>query len=116
LLRAHAAPPSELLDDHRPLEDELFTLLAAEGDRPAAELVEAVEGLDQVAEEGVAPELAVGDHVEPGRLLELHGLVHRAVLDALEVARPQLAGGQILARLHQVGRAEQAADRIAPNE
>jgi hypothetical protein len=55
------------------------------GDGPAAELVEPVDGVDQVAEERVAPQLAVGDDVEPARLLELDGLVDRPVLDALEL-------------------------------
>ena len=62
-------------------------LVVAKGDRPAAELVEALERLDQVAEERVAPHLAVGDDVEPGVLLQRDGLVDGAILDALELGR-----------------------------
>ena len=87
----------ELLDDDRPLEHELVALVVVERDRPAAELVEALERLDEVPEEGVAPQLAVGDDVEPRVLLERDGLVDRAVLDALERrrrrARPPPAAG-----------------------
>ena len=45
----------------------------------------------EVAEEGVAAQLAVGDHVEPGRLLEADRLVDRAVLDPLELGGGELA-------------------------
>ena len=71
-------------------------LAVAERDRPAAELVEALERVDQVAEERVAPHLAVGDDVEAGRFLQRDGLVDGAVLDGLELRRrdlPALAAG-----------------------
>jgi hypothetical protein len=64
-------------------------MVVVERNGPAAELVEAVEGLDEVPEKGVAPQLAVGDHIEPRVLLETDGVVDRAVLDALEPRRAE---------------------------
>ena len=66
-------------------------MVVVERNGPAAELVEAVERVDEVAEEGVAPQLAVGDDVEPGLLLESDGVVDGAVLDALEPGRAERA-------------------------
>ena len=42
----------------------------AEGDRPAGELVEAFERLDEMTVERIAPHLAVGDDVEAGGFLQ----------------------------------------------
>ena len=115
LLRAHAASPAQRVDHDRPLEDQLAALIVPERDRPPAELVEAVEGIDEVAEERVASQLAVGDDVEPGRLLQPDRLVDGPVLDALELGRGQPPGVEGLARVHQVGRAQEAADHVAPD-
>src|SRR6185503_1587412 len=101
--------------DDRTLEDQLAACLVVKRNRPAAELVEALDGVDEVAEERVAPQLAVGDDVEPARLLQLDGLVDRPVLDALELGRARAAGLPRLARLDQIGRAQQAADRVGAN-
>src|SRR5574341_98190 len=101
LLGAHAPAPTELLHHDRPLEDELTALLVAERDGPAPELVEAVERVDQMAEERVAPQLAVADDVEARGLLQGDRLVHGAVLDALERRGTQAAGLTILSRLHE---------------
>ena len=60
--------------------------LVAERDRPAGRLVEALERVDEVAEEGVAPHLAVGDDVEPGGFLQRDGLVDGAIFDRLNSA------------------------------
>ena len=62
-----------------------------EGDRPAAELVEARHRVHHVTEEGVAALLAVGDDIDSRRGLELDRLVDRAVLDLLEARRTHLA-------------------------
>ena len=80
-----------MFDDDRPLQRRFVALLVVEGDRPAAELVEALERVDQVPEEGVAAHLAVGDDVEPGGFLQRDGFVDGAVLDALERGGVQLA-------------------------
>ena len=89
-----------------------LALLVVERDRPAAELVEALERVDEVAEERVAPQLAVGDHVEPGLLLQADRVVDRTVLDPLEpprASRPAASGS----RASEARRAQQAADRVA---
>ena len=84
-------------------------MIVVERDGPAAELVEAVEGLDQVAEEGVAPELAVGDHVEARLFLEADGVVDRAVLDLLERGGAELARLEPPARVLQRLRAQRGS-------
>src|SRR5438067_13173839 len=113
LLATHAAPPGELLDHDRTLEDELLALLVAERDGPAPMLVEAREGLDHVAEERIASQLAIGDDVESGRFLEPDGLVHRAVLDPLERRRGQPSRFQPRARLDEVRGPQEPADHVA---
>ena len=62
-----------------------MALLVAEGDGPAAELVEALDGVDEMPEEGVAAHLAVGDHIQPRAGLQRDGLVHGAIFDLLEL-------------------------------
>src|SRR5438309_4192938 len=113
LLAAHAAPPRELLDHDRTLEDELLALLVAERDGPPPVLVEAREGLDHVAEERIASQLAVGDDVEAGCFLEPDSLVHRAVLDPLERRRGQPSRFQRRARLGEVRGPQETADHVA---
>ena len=65
-----------------------------------------------MAEERVAPELAVGHHVEPGVLLHPDRLVHRRVLDPLELRRGQAAGLGVPAGLDEGGGPEQAAHHV----
>ena len=65
---------------------------------------------------GGAAQLAVGDHVEAGRFLERDGGVDRAVL-----GRPQRFGrhaplARTLARLAQIGRAEETAHHVGPRD
>ena len=112
LLDRHLPPPLQLVDDHRPLETGLVPFAVAERDRPAGELVEAFERFDEMAVERIAAHLAVGDDVEPGRLLQRDGLVDGAVLDRLERRRRQLAALELLARVEQVLRPQQAADDV----
>src|SRR4030095_3496564 len=52
LLDAHLTAPAKLADSARTAQRELLTPLVAEGDGPPAELVESLERVDQVAEEG----------------------------------------------------------------
>ncbi len=59
-----------------------------------------------MAEEGVAAQLAVGDHVEAGLFLEADRLVHRAVLHLLEGGRGELSALPALAGRLQLGGAE----------
>jgi hypothetical protein len=66
-----------------------------------------------MAEEGVAAELTVGDHVEPGRFLQSHRLVDGAVLDLLELGGTDLPSFPAPARLLEKLRPEQAADDVA---
>ena len=105
--------PAQLAHDHWPLEDQLLALLIAERDRPAALLVETVERLDQVAEEGVATLLAVSDHVDSCVLLHSDGGLDVLVLLVFEMRRVKLAGVVLLAELDQRGEAEKAADNLS---
>ena len=91
-------PPPQLLDHDRPLLGVGRSGFVAERNRPAAQLVEAFERLDQVAEERIAALLAVGDDVEAGGLLERDGLVDGAVLDRLECGGRDRTGLQLRAR------------------
>ena len=88
-------------------------LIVAKGDRPAAELVEAFERVDEVAEERIAPHLAVGDDVEAGRFLQRDGFVDGAVLDAFERCSGELAPRNGIARLQEIRRSEQTANDVA---
>src|ERR1700730_1866166 len=105
-------PPPQLLDDNGTLLRECRTRFVAKRNRPAAELVEAFQRLDQVAEERVAALLAVGDDVEACRLLQRNGFIDGAVLDGLERGRRDLGAFQLLARAGEVRRAKQAVDRF----
>src|SRR5439155_20412866 len=71
------------------------------------------ESVHQVAEEGVAPELSVGDDVDPDLLLHRDRGVHGPVLDVLELGRWNLRRLDAPPRVHQLRRAEQAADNLA---
>jgi hypothetical protein len=62
-----------------------FTFLVAELDAPTAELVEALQRVNQVPVKGVTSHLAVGDHVDSGQLLRLDCLVDGPVLETLEL-------------------------------
>jgi len=86
----------------------------AERNRPAAFLVEALERLDQVAEECVTSHLAVGDHVEPGGLLQGDGFVHGAILDPLERRRREIAALDLPARVLQPLGPQQTAHDVTP--
>ena len=79
------APAPEARDHDGALEEELVALLVAERNRPAAELVEAFDRIDEVAEVRIAPHLAVGEHRHAGPCLDPHGVVDGAVLRALEL-------------------------------
>ena len=87
-------------------------LLIAKRDGPAGLFVEPFERFDQVSEESVAAHLSVGHDVETCRLLQRDGLVHRAVLDSLEVRVRDRSGVASGAGLLQILRTEQAADDI----
>src|SRR5438876_5045000 len=90
ILHGHVMAPAELLDNHRAPQSDLLSLFIAELDAPAAVLIEAVNRIDEVPVEGVAPHLTVGDHVDPGLRLDLDRLVDRAVLETLELGRADL--------------------------
>ena len=115
LLGAHAPPPAELFDDHRPLEDELLTLLVVKRNGPAPELVEALDGVDQVAEEGIAPNSPSVTTSRPACSWSAHGLVHGAVLGLLELSETDAAGVQCRARLDKVRRPQETAHHVAPD-
>ncbi len=64
--------------------------------------------------ESVPAHFSVRQHVEASAELEIHGLVNRAVLDALELRVAQFSGRKLLASFFQIGRAQQATDNVAP--
>jgi hypothetical protein len=88
-------------------------VLVVERDRPARRLVEALERVDEVPEEGVAPLFAVGDDVEPGGFLQGDGFVHGAIFETLEFRGGQVALCEASAGVEEIIRSQQAADRLA---
>jgi hypothetical protein len=82
----------------------------SDGDRDVG--LHAAELFQEVDVEVGAAELAVGDGLQPHVGLELHDLGDRAVLDLAQLGGRDLALGLLLARLQQVGRAQEAADVV----
>jgi len=82
---AATAAPLEPRDQGGALEEDLVALIVANRNRPAAELVEAVDRVDEPAQIRVAPHLAIGDHRGSPARLQAHGVVDGAVLGALEL-------------------------------
>jgi hypothetical protein len=66
-----------------------------------------------VAEEGVAPHLAVGDDVEAAGFLQRDRLIDRAIFDPLEFGGRHVAALATVACFRQVRRAKEASDDIA---
>jgi len=99
--------------DDGTIELRLVALVVPERNRPAGAAVEAFERLDEMAEERVAPHLAIGDDVEAGILLQGDRFVDGPILDALEFRGGQATCFEGRARVLQILRPEQAADDIA---
>src|SRR5579859_204581 len=112
LLAAHASLPPQPVDDDRALEDELLAFLVPERNRPAALTVESLERLDEVTVEGVAAQLPVRHHIDPGLLLQLDGGPDRRVLDRLELRLGHLACLQPVSGVDQVSRPKETADDL----
>ena len=112
LLGAHRPDASQPFDGDGALEHHLVPLLVVEGDRPAPLAVEPFHGVDEMAVEGVAAHLAVGDDVEAGVLLQCERLVHGAILDPLECRGRERTCGALGAGGLEPVRAEQAADDV----
>jgi hypothetical protein len=91
-----------------------MAVLVVERDRPPALAIETLQRHVQMAEEGVAALLAVGQDVEGSRRLEAHRLVDRPILNLHDRGRIDLAGREAPARLGQVVWSQEAADDIAP--
>ena len=85
LLGAQVAPPPQARDHDRALEHQFVALLVTKRKSPTAQLVKALDGVDAVPVEGIAPHLAVADDVQPDLLLQGHRVVHGAVLKALKL-------------------------------
>ena len=68
----------------------------------------------KLALERDAAHLAVGDHFEARLFLEPHDLVHRRVLDPLELSRMDVAHGVAFTGGFQPRRAEQATNGVGP--
>ena len=77
-----------------------------------ASLRDPVELVDEVHVPGGAAELTVRRRAQAHLLLLAHDLFDRLVLDLTELRRVDPAGGMVVARLQQSGRAEQAADVV----
>ena len=73
---------------------------------------QAVDRLDEGREPGLAPELAVGHGIEPGRLLHGDDVAYRLVLDRGEAGVVERAGFVRLVGVLDHARAQQAADVI----
>jgi hypothetical protein len=79
-------------------------------------LPEAFDCRGHLALEGEAPHLAVRHHIEPGLLLEREGRVDRFVLCLLEGGLRERARLELLPRLEQERRPEEAADDIGTSQ
>ena len=113
LLGAHRTNAAKLLDDHGPLEHDLVPLLVAERDRPPAIAVQPLDGVHEVAVEGVAAHLSVRDDGEPRVRLEGERLVHRPVFRALELGRADRSLVAPRARILEVRWAQKTSDDVA---
>jgi hypothetical protein len=71
-------------------------LIIVEGNRPAAELVEAFHCINQMPEEGVPAHLSIGNHVQAGFDLHVDGFIDGAVFDFLEFGVGQFTGSASL--------------------
>ena len=90
-------------------------LLVEEPDRDVPGFLrDPVELVDEVHVPRGAAELAVGRRAEPDVLLHRHGLADRVVLDRAQLGGVDPARGEVLARLKQVPRPQQAADMVGP--
>src|SRR5262249_61574707 len=105
----------EARDPHGAPQEELVAVIVANRDGPAAELVEALDRVDEVAEVRVAPHLAVGDDRHARSGLERDGIVHGAVLDAFELGVADRARGVARASLLQVGPPQEPSPHPPPS-
>src|SRR5581483_1179857 len=105
--------PDPALDDHeRRLLVGALELRVAVG--VAGRELDAVKAVDEVDVPPVAAELAVGDRLQPDRLLERDRLADALVLDRAQRGRVDLALLRLCARGMELLRAQQAADMIRP--
>ena len=81
-------------------------------DAVGRDVAQALDGVGQRAGEMRSALLAVGDHVEARTLLQRDRPVDGRVLDALELRGRELAVLVLTARLEQLGRPQQRADRL----
>ena len=77
-----------------------------------AMLAEASHSLRHLTLEGQPARLSVGDDAEPRFVLKGDGLVHSPILDRLEFLLTHRARADLLPRLQESGRTEQAAHDI----
>ena len=75
-------------------------------------LAEALHGLGELALEGFAPHLAVGDDWHTGSLLKRHRLVNRPIFEPLELRRRNFALQNAPPRLQQPRRPEQTSHHV----
>jgi hypothetical protein len=78
----------------------------------ARSLLDSAELVDEVHVPRRAPELPVGRRLEPDLSLHLHDVADRLILGRAQLLGRQAPGGELLSRLQQLRRAEQAADVI----
>jgi hypothetical protein len=71
--------------------------------------------LEQLVDERVPAEPAVGHHIEPGTLLHRDHLIDGAVLDLLVARRRHLSGLELRASTHEVVRTQQRSDDVGTN-
>ena len=79
----------------------------------ARRLLDPAELVDEVHVPGRAAELPVGRRLQPDVVLHLHDRADRVVLDGAQLlGASRRPGGELLASLQQLRRAQQAADVI----
>src|SRR5262249_37137301 len=113
-LGTQVAPSPQAGNHHRPFEQQLIALLVAEGQSPAAEFIDPLPRVDQVAKEGVGPQLAVAEDVHAGPELQGNRLFNRLVFDLLELYGAARARFVTLAGFPQVRGAQETANDITP--
>src|SRR5439155_9622465 len=101
--------------DRRALDDELAEFVRVP--LPPQESIEVpvaepFDGRRHLALEGKSPHLTIRDDVEPGLLLKAQRVLDRAVLDLLELGRVELSLRELLLRVEELGRAQQAPDDV----
>ena len=90
---------TQLRNHHWPWQHQFLSLLIAKWNGPAAKLVEAIDGINQMPIEGIAPHLSICDYVDSGPPLQLDRFIDCTIFERFEFRIVDLARLMLLARL-----------------